>query len=1129
MKKLTKLLIVVLAAVVLTLCFASCAKTTYYTVTFKNGEETVATVTVEDGKTTYAANVTTSEGVRFDGWYDGETKFDFATAITKDMTLTAKFTSLTYTVTYDLGYKEADMPAAPTQNGVNYNGTFTVAAEPTRVGYVFLGWSDGSKTVAAGSNYVVSDADNVVLVATWEYKTVTVRFFDDTGIVDNLTKQVPYGSDVIAPTKDEVSHTYACYELDKWQDEQGNDAVFSAIKTDVDYYAAYDYLPSDDRFFSFTLNEDGQSYSISINGDKKYDYDDPIPDYLVLPKEYDGKPVNTVAEEGFTYLDVTRLHIPGSIKTIKPIGFYQLREMTDLEIEEGVERLETISFASCYSVSEVRLPSTINYIGFNVFYRFYGLQNIVIAQDNQTFKVEDGFVKSLDGTKLYTAIYPVVGNNCTIGKEVTWIAPGLFCDDNLLTSITIDADLDYIGCGTFYQSGIQTVTINGVIKEIHGYTDVYTKYPMLNQREQYNMMPYGAFEATRSLTTLTFKDGLTYIGGGVMHGGSLTSITLPDSLEQVAIDAFFCFGEPLHQTIKVVGNNANAKYYTIDDSAFLQKGTDGDTLLYFAPASKVKEFVIPQNVKDINYYAFECNANLESVTVPEGITSLKYGVFSNCQALKTVSLPSTLTEFQLGSSPFSDKDGAPVWSRVQIMGESSVFAYCLALANVVYPNGNNVTKIPAYTFNGTALTSFTITAKLTEFTNESVSSEKLTEWIVEEGCTLDYSAENGILYNKAKTTLINYPAPKTEETFTLPATVKTVARLAFFRANNLKSLTFNEGLETLGPSAVVGCENLETITFPTTLTSIDITAVAECAKLKIVEFKGESLELVREDLFSDFILFTYFFEDEEHGVFEYRLANELVIKVPNDKYIAYYEIFFEASAEYSDRIDDSGIAKVTYKFDSKGGNDVAAVTAVVLTNLEKPVKKDSFFWGWYLQDGTQEGVEWTNLVQVPYYYAEGNEVTLYARWENERKQDGLSWETCYDVSDPTTVINIDKEGTYYFCFTVTATGKLIDGTNGLPFTSETLEGIASSGNRAWAMLYSGLPKEGEDIYEYMIPRAKRYVQAGHTYYMTIDIQSSNPDAKITFPISFSIEFKVDTSKLPPSANTMAAILPDKQD
>ncbi len=63
-----------------------------YTVTFNtDGADLIASQTVEEGELFTAPEAPVKEGYVFLGWYDGETEYDFTTAPTADVTLTAKW------------------------------------------------------------------------------------------------------------------------------------------------------------------------------------------------------------------------------------------------------------------------------------------------------------------------------------------------------------------------------------------------------------------------------------------------------------------------------------------------------------------------------------------------------------------------------------------------------------------------------------------------------------------------------------------------------------------------------------------------------------------------------------------------------------------------------------------------------------------------------------------------------------------------------------------------------------------------------------------------------------------------------------------------------------------------------
>ena len=80
----------------------------------------------------------TRTGYTFGGWYTDEActnAYDFSQPLTKDMTLHAKWTINTYTVTFDsLGGSPVDVETA------DYETAVTKPEDPTKTGYTFGGW-----------------------------------------------------------------------------------------------------------------------------------------------------------------------------------------------------------------------------------------------------------------------------------------------------------------------------------------------------------------------------------------------------------------------------------------------------------------------------------------------------------------------------------------------------------------------------------------------------------------------------------------------------------------------------------------------------------------------------------------------------------------------------------------------------------------------------------------------------------------------------------------------------------------------------------------------------------------------------------------------------------------------------
>jgi hypothetical protein len=78
-----------------------------------------------------------------------------------------------------------------------------------------------------------------------------------------------------------------------------------------------------------------------------------------------------------------------------------------------------------------------------------------------------------------------------------------------------------------------------------------------------------------------------------------------------------------------------------------------------------------------------------------------------------------------------------------------------------------------------------------------------------------YSSQDGVLYNKNKTTLHTYPAGKTEISFTIPNSVTSIDASAFSNCTSLTSITIPNSVTSIGMMAFDGCTNLTSVTFAT--------------------------------------------------------------------------------------------------------------------------------------------------------------------------------------------------------------------------------------------------------------------------------------------------------------------------
>ena len=150
--------------------------TAVYIVTFdSDGGSAISAQTIRNGNTaTKPAPDPTRNGYEFDGWFNGEMEWNFATAISAPVTLKAKWIAL-YTVTFDSDggsaisaqiIRNGSMvikPADPTKAWTAMAGLY-LGAPPSNGNYTFGGWYNGVIEWNFATDVI---SENITLKAKW--------------------------------------------------------------------------------------------------------------------------------------------------------------------------------------------------------------------------------------------------------------------------------------------------------------------------------------------------------------------------------------------------------------------------------------------------------------------------------------------------------------------------------------------------------------------------------------------------------------------------------------------------------------------------------------------------------------------------------------------------------------------------------------------------------------------------------------------------------------------------------------------------------------------------------------------------------------------------------------------------
>ena len=198
---------------------------------------------------------------------------------------------------------------------------------------------------------------------------------------------------------------------------------------------------------------------------------------------------------------------------------------------------------------------------------------------------------------------------------------------------------------------------------------------------------------------------------------------------------------------------------------------------------------------DMNGYGFlsapwHYSSEVKSAVIADGVTSIGNEAFYHCTSLTSVTIPDSVTS----------------------IGDR-VFSYCTSLTSVTIPD--SVTSIGDRVFSYcTSLTGI---------------------WVAE-GNSHYSSDASGVLFNKDKTTLVQCPGAFAA--YTIPDSVTSIGRYAFYGCTSLTSVTIPGSVTSIGVYAFDSCASLISVTIPDGVTSIGDSAFDYCTSLTSVTIPG---------------------------------------------------------------------------------------------------------------------------------------------------------------------------------------------------------------------------------------------------------------------------------------------------
>lgn len=481
----------------------------------------------------------------------------------------------------------------------------------------------------------------------------------------------------------------------------------------------------------------------------------------------------------------------------------------------------------------------------------------VAARAQFTFVTNNGAI-TITGCEATNS--SVVIPSSTNGLPVTSIGPSAFYGNTVITKVTIPSSITNIGDYAFQETGLTTVSIpasvigigaapfdqcndlttinvdsanpaytslNGVL--FNQTQTVLIQYPEANSPTSYAIpatvtnIVASAFAYSVNLGSVVIGPNVASIGDEAFYESSISSLSLTNGLVSIgneAVSSDLLYTLTIPATVTNIGDQAftycrylgkitvapgNAYYSSVSNVLF----NANQNILIQYPAEGASSYTMPDSVTNVADNAFYYATALTNLTFGANVRSIGNSALFGCYGLLQLTLdPSLVT-----------------------IGDDAFVA--LNLTNFALPAG--VTSIGNYAFQACeSMPMITIPASVTNFGYSVFQSCFDLTNIMVSPQNPAFSSSGGVMFNKAGTTLVEYPDGIPATSYSIPNGVTNIGTGAFAVCDNLTNIVIPNSVTSIGTNACFACLELSSITVPNSVTSLADRAFGECDRLNSV-------------------------------------------------------------------------------------------------------------------------------------------------------------------------------------------------------------------------------------------------------------------------------------------------------
>ncbi len=221
--------------------------------------------------------------------------------------------------------------------------------------------------------------------------------------------------------------------------------------------------------------------------------------------------------------------------------------------------------------------------------------------------------------------------------------------------------------------------------------------------------------------------------------------------------------------------------------------------------AEIPESIDGRTINMVEANCFYNIASLESVKLPSSIQYIEEYAFYGCTSLKEITLHNGITE--LGYMAFYG---------------------CESLTEMMIPASLEMIDKVAFT-----------------------GCTSIPEFVVSDA-NPNYKTVDGVLFDAAGTTLMQYPPAKPDTAYDVPDGCTIIDVWAFIGSSNLKEVNL-DGVTQIGEQAFYYCQALESVTIPEGITKLEPAMFGQCTALKSVTLPS-TLVTISENCFYNCVM-----------------------------------------------------------------------------------------------------------------------------------------------------------------------------------------------------------------------------------------------------------------------------------